>query len=298
MSPPQHFPLPQELIDSIIDQLQDSRRDLLACALVGHAWLSQCRKHLFRVISCGPELSKPGETSEVPLFRIARAPIFAQHIPPLVHQLTFDCAYSPELLTMLLRSSSFIQLRHLTLSNVPLRHLHHTETRSLPEFLGQCPSLEHLALVKVPMRDISQLCSPDRLRNSRLRSLTLHSLTCTEDIAEQAEDTLLTGPRVELETLELKDVDPDLVDMLFCRHSSPFTLSSLKELRLGDDGFEDLLREFGSSITHLSLHPPIASCAFITSLIFLKNNSTDDYRHFPTKPLRVTAATPSHSHRK
>ncbi|THV00825.1 hypothetical protein K435DRAFT_430368 [Dendrothele bispora CBS 962.96] len=241
--------LPQELIDAIIDQLQDSRRDLLSCALVGHAWLPQSQKHLFQVISCGSELSKHGETSEDTLNRIARAPIFSRHIPPLVQRLSFDCVFSSRLLTMLFRISTFTQLRHLTLSNVPLRNLHHstcTKTLSLPEFLNHCPTLEHLALVEVPMHDISQLLSPVHLRRSRLRSLALHSLTCTNDVDEQTEKTLscFDDNRVELESLELKDVDPDLVDLLFCRDSSPFLLSSLKELSLGDDGFIQLLKQF------------------------------------------------------
>ncbi|KAF5369479.1 hypothetical protein D9758_002750 [Tetrapyrgos nigripes] len=246
--------LPQELIDCIIDQLQDRKTDLSTCALVGRTWLYSSRKHLFRVLSCRPQLSNRGQVEN----NVA-GPVFAPHIPPLVHRLSFDCAQSPLHLAMLLRISSFTQLRHLTLSNIPLRNLHQTEAcHHFPVFLKQCPELEHLALIKVDLQDIRQLSFPPGRHIPHLRSLTLQSLTCS-DSDVQGFVSFSPDDQMELEALELEDVDPDVVDLMFCRPDSPFSLSALQWLRLGDDCHDEVLQNYGSSITHLSLHPPIPS---------------------------------------
>ncbi|EEB87501.1 hypothetical protein MPER_15130, partial [Moniliophthora perniciosa FA553] len=40
--------LPQEIIDNIVDVHKSSIRDLKSCSLIGRAWLSRSRKHLFQ----------------------------------------------------------------------------------------------------------------------------------------------------------------------------------------------------------------------------------------------------------
>lgn len=48
-------PLPQEIVDQLIDILQETPRDLATCSLVCRAWLPRTRHHLFRSVSITPQ---------------------------------------------------------------------------------------------------------------------------------------------------------------------------------------------------------------------------------------------------
>ncbi|THU81705.1 hypothetical protein K435DRAFT_603998, partial [Dendrothele bispora CBS 962.96] len=47
---PPTFDLPQELIDTLIDQVQDCPHTLRSCSLVARLWLPRSRVHLFKRI--------------------------------------------------------------------------------------------------------------------------------------------------------------------------------------------------------------------------------------------------------
>jgi hypothetical protein len=51
------IPIPQELIDKVIDQLHADTNTLKTCAVVSHSFLHSSRKHLFFSIDIGPSMS-------------------------------------------------------------------------------------------------------------------------------------------------------------------------------------------------------------------------------------------------
>jgi len=52
-----NFPLPQELVDHVLDHLHDDPLTLSSCSLVCHSWLPTTRYHLFSTVAFRPRLS-------------------------------------------------------------------------------------------------------------------------------------------------------------------------------------------------------------------------------------------------
>ncbi|KAK0196445.1 hypothetical protein F5146DRAFT_3777 [Armillaria mellea] len=109
------FSAPQELIDTIIDELQDDYLSLTSCSLVSRSFSFQTRPHLFRHIDlAGGPLSA----------KFHQLVLSSPHIPTYVKDLTiFDNAFFEDRHAMeILRSLvdlGTIELRHSYVSSLP-----------------------------------------------------------------------------------------------------------------------------------------------------------------------------------
>ncbi|KAK0211659.1 hypothetical protein IW262DRAFT_352699 [Armillaria fumosa] len=109
------FSAPQELIDTIIDELQDDYLSLTSCSLVSRSFSFQTRPHLFRHIDlAGGPLSA----------KFHQLTLSSPHIPTYVKDLTifdnafFEDRHAIEILKSLIDLGT-IELRHSHVSSLP-----------------------------------------------------------------------------------------------------------------------------------------------------------------------------------
>lgn len=266
-------PLPQELIDNIIDHLHNDNISLLNCALVCRAWLSTSRLHLFAKI----HLHVPLPFIDTPLAsrkfsRLLRLLHKHTELIPHIHELQvhFECGGpNPEsgifaagaddtLLPSLL--TAFTHVRHFELSSnlgaswdsLPPRVLHAIDT------VVRQPSITYVRLSSWVFDSWKSIASLFR-HSQNLRGLALRS-TELGTVSEEQEQELRSGssgPRLEFLTLDYVDC-PDLGSWLSNEHPIMMDLTNIREFRLAhsDDNCVDrLLRTFGDSLERFHLKP-------------------------------------------
>lgn len=266
-------PLPQELIDNIIDHLHNDSVSLLNCALVCRAWLSASRLHLFAKI----HLHVPLPFIDTPLAsrkfsRLLRLLHKHTELIPHIHELQihFECAgpnpepgfFAPGADDMLLPSllTVFTHVRHLELSSnlgaswdsLPPRVLHAIDT------VVRQPSITYVRLSSWVFDSWKTIASLFR-HSQNLRGLALRSteLGTVNEEQEQELRSGSSGPRLEFLTLDYVDC-PDLGSWLSNEHPIMMDLTNIREFRLAhsDDNCVDrLLRTFGDSLERFHLKP-------------------------------------------
>ncbi|KAK0488614.1 hypothetical protein IW261DRAFT_1440535 [Armillaria novae-zelandiae] len=266
-------PLPQELIDNIIDHLHNDNISLLNCALVCRAWLSTSRLHLFAKI----HLHVPLPFIDAPLAsrkfsRLLRLLYKHTELISYIHELQihFECGgpnpesgfFAADADDMLLPSllTTFTHVRHFELSSnlgaswdsLPPRVLHAIDA------VVRQPSITYVRLSSWVFDSWKTIASLFR-HSQNLRGLALRSTelgTVNED-QEQELRSGSSGPRLEFLTLDYVDC-PDLGSWLSNEHPIMMDLTNIREFRLAhsDDNCVDrLLRTFGDSLERFHLKP-------------------------------------------
>ncbi|KAG7442491.1 uncharacterized protein BT62DRAFT_384993 [Guyanagaster necrorhizus] len=186
------FPAPQELINTIIDELQDDHLSLTSCSLVSRSFSFQTRLHLFRHIDLA------GGTLSAKFHRLTRS---SPHIPGYVKDLTiFNIAFSEDRYAMAILKS---------LTNLRIIELRHSQVSSLPKVAD--------ALSKIPIRsvvlsfttflDVSIFCTLMNRCFPEMRNLEMsevHALATAD-----AEFAAVPERSCTMETLKIKLDDVD-----------------------------------------------------------------------------------------
>ncbi|KAJ7450855.1 hypothetical protein FB451DRAFT_1410179 [Mycena latifolia] len=80
-----HDPIPQELVDLIVDNLQDDISTLRCCSLTARAFVSSSQRHIFRKIQIIPPPVDNSQSSCQKLYKLLSS---SPHVAPLVEDLT------------------------------------------------------------------------------------------------------------------------------------------------------------------------------------------------------------------
>ncbi|KAJ7625951.1 hypothetical protein FB45DRAFT_922699 [Roridomyces roridus] len=229
MSPPR---LPPELIDLILGHGSDSRRDMLACALVCRDWL---------VFARGRLVIRIDSRSKAALFiALIQAPTTT--LPATISQLVLAPAWgeTPGILPILPMLSNFPALRSLTLYFIHL-------TNSLPTL----PSLTKLTLASCGFPAYSGfICC--LAKHPQLRDLVFSNCTVYRASAEERKSL----PTVNLDTLVLdgNDIPTDSSSDLCLLRTRKLTFQ-----RQSPDVVSIFLHRLGTHLTHLCLLPDVPS---------------------------------------
>ncbi|KAK0463478.1 uncharacterized protein EV420DRAFT_1518400 [Desarmillaria tabescens] len=192
------FSAPQELIDTIIDELQDDYLSLMSCSLVSRSFSSQTRPHLFRHIDlAGGSLSA----------KFRQLTLSSPHIPGYVKDLTiFDNAFFED------RHAMGILKSLVNLGTIELRHSHVSSLPKVADVLSNI-SIRSVVLSFTTFLDVSVFCT---LMNrcfpgmSNLEMSNVHVLATT--------DAVFAVPQrsCAMETLKIKldDVDYPMLEAI------------------------------------------------------------------------------------
>lgn len=274
-------PLPQELIDQIIDHLHDDPPALSSCALVCNAWLPPSRHHFFAKITLkamapnGPT-SCPQERCKRLYWLLIRSP----KIIPNVRELEV-CEGSPypgphpdtRSTTWVTTERTLPPLLKLL---THLKRLDFSATTTFywktlpPTFqnaIHAVLSLSSLTYVRFHSWSFSNFASLASLLSHchTLKGLALSSTTVSDDATVDQEDRLIEEDEsAESQTPRLEVLTLDYVSMGYLGHwllgqSSPMDLSSLRELRVSHfpdaSVIKKLLLAVGGALEHFHLKP-------------------------------------------
>ncbi|THU98392.1 hypothetical protein K435DRAFT_964992 [Dendrothele bispora CBS 962.96] len=225
--------LPQEIIDDIIDQLQDSPPSLKTCTWVSHSWLRRARKHLFHSFTFPPErtarqwafqLDSEQFTNRIRLFiSELNESTLEPSLAELVSVLTINFQ-QPQLIPLITSNLLFSQLpfnnlRKLSLEKFPpfnrCKPLHFD---SFGELLRNNPYLESLALVRTPFLSANEFIRTMQTistnSSEKLCSLSLYGVqvprlkeSCLDSLPSSREENGKCPPR--LQTLDLRCIFDD-----------------------------------------------------------------------------------------
>ncbi|ESK96536.1 hypothetical protein Moror_7044 [Moniliophthora roreri MCA 2997] len=242
--------LPQEIIDNIVDVHKGSIRDLKSCSLIGRAWLSRSRKHLFQSLRL-----KGNYNPNV----IGEAIGILGSVLPLVHDLSIiDSSESSKLqLTYVMLISigqSFSKLDRLALKGVTVDE---TEKGSDADIALTTPSsLSNLTLVGVTFLDSRAMHR--FLHNplfSRIRFISVDAISFTGNDRPSFQQS---AKRTKLEEFNLGNVRSAVLRALWSPSSPLDFYTNMKRISIftntpGDSADVSLENaEMWGSVTHLS----------------------------------------------
>lgn len=274
-------PLPQELIDQIIDHLHDDPPALSSCSLVCNAWLPASRHHFFAKITLkamAPNVptSCPQERCKRLYWLLIRSP----KIIPNVRELEVyegSPYHSPHPDT---RSTTWVTTeRTLPPLLKLLTHLERLDFSATTTFYWKTlpPTFQHaihavlslpsLTYVRFHSWSFSNFASLASLLSHchTLKGLALSSTTVSDDTTVDQEDRLIEEDEsAESQTPRLEVLTLDYVSMGYLGHwllgqSSLMDLSSLRELRVSHfpdaSVIKKLLLAVGGALEHFHLKP-------------------------------------------
>ncbi|KAK0211304.1 hypothetical protein DFS33DRAFT_370174 [Desarmillaria ectypa] len=192
------FSAPQELIDTIIDELQDDYLSLMSCSLVSRSFSFQTRPHLFRHIDlAGGPLSA----------KFHQLTLSSPHIPGYVKDLTiFDNAFFED------RHAMEILKSLVDLGTIELRHSHVSSLPKVADVLSNI-SIKSVVLSFTTFFNVSVFCTlMNRCfpGNLNLEMSNVHVLATTDA------DFAVPERSCTMETLKIKldDVDHRILKVI------------------------------------------------------------------------------------
>ncbi|KAJ3733127.1 hypothetical protein DFJ43DRAFT_1069364 [Lentinula guzmanii] len=238
--------LPIEVLESILNQLADSKPDLHVCTLVCRLWAPRSRALLFHSLSTCP--SSPAHLSEPFLKTIHQ--VQSSHLAFLVKSIKVDCCHVSELTRITFNTLRLEHLTRLWLCRSDFARF----DRNICLTRALTSSLDTLILDRAVFKDSAQLLhflSSPCFSNLHSLSLTNISYLLRRDTSTRnpnwilrswSESTFLElpiSPKIMLKELEIGLIpDHNIFDILY--HSdSPFDWTCLQKItfyRIWDNG--------------------------------------------------------------
>ncbi|KAJ7583354.1 hypothetical protein C8J56DRAFT_1055121 [Mycena floridula] len=216
------MPLPQELVELIIDGLE-SRHDLCSASLVARPWLRRSRFHLF---ACPVLCSKNSES----FLRLLKSPLNT------IHNVLDGLNISSDAHVLRVAELSHVPLRRLMMRNIPsdyrLLSTHCSKVTFLdwedrwcttnPDMLSFMAGFDSLESVSLARIDLSSFEDPIPVFTRSLRSLKLDFTVGALDWLKPSPDAV-----VKLSSLDIRGDGESLRSVTECLHACRESLTSL-----------------------------------------------------------------------
>ncbi|KAJ7168483.1 hypothetical protein C8R46DRAFT_1217891 [Mycena filopes] len=240
-----------EILDHVLDHLSDSRRDLLACALVSKLWVPRAQFHIFREIELLPPSRWDNSQPHVRLLEVLQLEA-SRHLATLVRHVSFSL--SPRLLECL-ASVDFPNLKEISVHCTDDQYSWRTDiaTKQLvADLFMSLPTLLRVNLVGI-LNSISVFHAYFDNCAANIQSLNMQNVGV--ELSEEDQSLLdppasLIPARMALSHLSIPFDSTVLESWLFAARS-PFNLSRLKTLQLDDAQWTKLRNSFASSCTSI-----------------------------------------------
>ncbi|KAG6864448.1 hypothetical protein C0991_009480 [Blastosporella zonata] len=227
--------IPQELIDTIIDELADNQAALFKCSLVSHVFRDVARKHIFReiTVSFNP-LVQPSYNAEA-LFQIL---LNNSALAPLVESLILHLTDLQPTVQNVALFDVFPKVKKLTFTspgNFTDWHVMPEHIRGSLAMLLSQPSLNSLTLKRQNNFPIDLLLlSPNIVGLAIESSSSERSLPLLNSYADQS-----SAPSPHLQSLSVVVYGGDPISLSILQDSFKVFARSLIHVRLDFLGYED-----------------------------------------------------------
>lgn len=251
-------PIPQEMVDGIIDFLHDDIISLVACSLAARPFLPETRHHLFSKIT----LTTENISSFVMLLEDSSPHTMASS----VHTVILERSYHPwpieaiDRLTAQLRAVKCLRLLHADLLSFDRHAPDERSRRPILELITRLGSVEELELEKVHFESIEQLIDL-AYASPKLKWLSLGSLNAHDSvrlpIAIDSAKHLKGGPCFSLRCLKLRDkpeISDKVTQWIMSRNPVPPVLEIVCSASdLENSTLKEFTRRVGGSVMRLQI---------------------------------------------
>lgn len=247
-------PIPQEMVDSIIDFLHDDIISLVACSLAARPFLPETRHHLFSKIT----LTTENISSFVMLLENSSPHTMASS----VHTVILERSYHPwpieaiDRLAAQLRAVKCLRFLHVDLLSFERHAPDKRSRRPILELITRLGSVEELELEKVHFESIDQLIDL-AYASPKLKWLSLGSLNAHGSMRLPIATHLEEGPCFSLRCLKLRDkpeISENVTKWIMSRNPVPPVLEIVCSASdLENSTLQEFTRRVGGSVMRLQI---------------------------------------------